>query len=217
MTGDCGLWRCIQGDVYLATWDARRWRWGESGRQCPLLALSVCGTQMVWECACVCVCMCVCVCVCVCACVHACMHACVCMCMCMRACVCGQNELEVCTTLACPCISVHSVLCQCYTQVHAHTYPQTIWRQWTDGAKSGHCRVVCSKGVYRMMFTWPPRTPEGDWDESGLWSCSQVMMFTWLGEGEYKWSVNVYSGVYLSGASVAEGDLRVVSESAVRW
>ena len=42
-------------------------------------------------------------------------------------------------------------------------------------------------------------------------------MFTWLGEGEYKWSVNVYSGVYLSGASVAEGDLRVVSESAVRW
>ena len=42
-------------------------------------------------------------------------------------------------------------------------------------------------------------------------------MFTWLGEGEYKWPVKVYSGVYLSGASVAEGDLRVVSESAVRW
>ena len=23
--------------------------------------------------------------------------------------------------------SVHSVLCQCYTQTHAHMHPQTIW------------------------------------------------------------------------------------------
>jgi len=39
-------------------------------------------------------------------------------------------------------ISVHSVLCQCYTQAHAHTHPQTIWGWRTDGAKSGHCREV---------------------------------------------------------------------------
>ena len=27
-----------------------------------------------------------------------------------------------------------------YTQAHAHMHPQTIWRQQTDGAKSGYCR-----------------------------------------------------------------------------
>ena len=41
-----------------------------------------------------CVCVCVYVCVCVCACVHACVH------------VCGWNELEVCTMLAYPHISL---------------------------------------------------------------------------------------------------------------
>ena len=32
-------------------------------------------------------------------------------------------------------VSVHSILCQC----HKHMYPQTIWGQQTDGAKSGYC------------------------------------------------------------------------------
>ena len=39
--------------------------------------------------------------------------------------VCVWNELEVCTMLAYQHIS-SSVLCQCYTQAHAHTHPETI-------------------------------------------------------------------------------------------
>ena len=102
-------------------------------RQCPLLALLVRGPQMVWECVCVCVCL------------------------------CGMN-LKYAVWLRWHIhISVHCVLCQCYAQAHAHAHPcpevtlcgwqdikiqllpllhahpQTIWGQWTEGAKSGYC------------------------------------------------------------------------------
>ena len=49
---------------------------------------------------------------------------------CVRACVCvsvhGMN-LKYALRWHIHCISVHSVLCQCYTQAHAHTHPQTIF------------------------------------------------------------------------------------------
>ena len=56
----------------------------------------------------------------------------------MRMCVCGWNELEICTTLAYPHIS--SFCTMPVPQAHTHTHPQTIWGQWTDGAKSGYCQ-----------------------------------------------------------------------------
>ena len=69
----------------------------------------------------------------------------------MCVCVCGRNELEVCTMLAYPHISVHSGLCQCYTQAHAHTHPQTIWGQRTDGAKCAGA-VFYNRGVKEGNF-----------------------------------------------------------------
>ena len=71
---------------------------------------------------------CVCVCVCVCA------------CQCVCVCVDGMN-LKYALRWHIH-ISVHSVLCQCYTQALAHTHPQTILGWRTDRAKSGHC---CSR------------------------------------------------------------------------
>ena len=83
-------------------------------------------------CVCVCVCVseyvhvCVCVCVraCVCACVYACVRVCVCVRACMRVCEDRMNLKYA------PCwhihISVHYIRCQCYTEAHEHTHPQTI-------------------------------------------------------------------------------------------
>ena len=82
---------------------------GNQKRQCPFLAPSVHGPQMVRECVCVSVCA----------------------CMCVRACMCVWHIQ----------ISAHSVLCQCYTQAHAHMHPQTIWGQQTNGTKSGYCQT----------------------------------------------------------------------------
>ena len=76
-------------------------------RQCPLLAPSVCGPQMVWECVSHCVCVCVC----------ACVRACVCVCVCVCARVCGRNELNVYTTLTYPRISSFRAI-----HKHAHTH-----------------------------------------------------------------------------------------------
>ena len=72
-------------------------------------------------------------------------YECVCVCVCFNVCVCFS---------VCVCrmnmkyavhwhihVSVHSVLCQCYTQEHAHPHPQTIWGQRTDRAKSGYCQL----------------------------------------------------------------------------
>ena len=73
----------------------------------PLLAPSIRGPQLVWECVCVCVCVCV----------YACVHA--------YVRVCGWNEPEVCSMLAYPHISSFHT-CQCCAQAHAHTHPQTI-------------------------------------------------------------------------------------------
>ena len=88
--------------------------------QCPLSAPSVRGPQMVWECVCVfCVFCGVCVCVCVCVCERERERE--------RVCVCvdGMN-LKYALRWHIH-ISVHSVLCQRYTQAYAHTHPQTIW------------------------------------------------------------------------------------------
>ena len=105
--------------------------------QYPLLAPSVRGPQMVWECmrayvyAYVHTCVCVCVCVCVRACVRACMRACVrayvhaCVRACVRACV--GDKPEVSTTLARSHISsfrtmpVHARM-HTHTHAHAHTF-----------------------------------------------------------------------------------------------
>ena len=61
----------------------------------------------------------VCVCMCLCACVRACVSVCVYVCVDrinLKYALCWHIHIY---------ISVHSVLCQCYTQ--AHTHPQTIW------------------------------------------------------------------------------------------
>ena len=49
-------------------------------------------------------------------------------------------------------ISVHFMLCQCYTQAHVHMHPQTIWAQWTDGAKSGYCWTLPLQGLQLYVF-----------------------------------------------------------------
>ena len=104
-------------------------KWG----QCPILALSVCGPQMVWEWVCVCVCVCI-----HCVCVFVCVYVCV--------CVCGWNELEVCTTLTYPhiyyyinyqFIPYYNYASMVHKLSSTHRHPQTIWGQRTDGAKRG--------------------------------------------------------------------------------
>ena len=74
------------------------------------------------------------------------MKKCGCVCVClhtrMRSCmyVCGWNELEVCTTLAYLYISLFCTMpVYTHTHTHTHTHSHTIWGQWTDGDKSGHC------------------------------------------------------------------------------
>ena len=57
----------------------------------------------------------------------------------VRMYMCVWNKLEVCATLAFIRIWVHSLLCPCIHKTHTHMHPQTIWGQWTDGAKSGYC------------------------------------------------------------------------------
>ena len=64
-------------------------------------------------------------------------------------------------------ILVHSVLCQCYTQAHAH--PKTIWGPQTNRAKSGHCpghphptppNLPCNhrgdRSSWGARTSWPP-------------------------------------------------------------
>ena len=70
--------------------------------------------------------------------------------------------------LAYPDISVHSVLCQCFSQAHAHMHPLTIWGQLTDGAKSGYCLwALPSSTRYRwlhllaLVFCW--KAKDEDW------------------------------------------------------
>ena len=111
-------------------------------QQCPLLAPSVCSSQMVWECGYVCEgvgvwsgCLCaflamstfspfglrcsngtrMCVCVCVCACVG----VFVCVRIHMRAH--AWNKLEVCTTLAYPHINLFHTMPVLYTSTRMHT------------------------------------------------------------------------------------------------
>ena len=83
-------------------------KWG----QCPILALSVCGPQMVWEWVCVCVCVCIhCVCVCVC----------VCMCVCVwMEWTWSMHYVDISTYILLYQLSVYSILklCQYGTQVH---------------------------------------------------------------------------------------------------
>ena len=82
----------------------------------------------------------VCVCVCVCVCVR--QYVCVCVCVCV--CVARMNlKYTQCWHISIIHVSVHSILCQwqCYTQAQAHTHPKTIWRWWTNRAKSGYCQT----------------------------------------------------------------------------
>ena len=48
--------------------------------------------------------------------------------------------------------SVHAVLCQCYTQAHAH--PQTIRGQRTSRAKGGYCNIWTQ--VFSLTIPPPP-------------------------------------------------------------
>ena len=102
-------------------------------------------------CMCVCEgalgCVCVSVCVCVCVCVRVHIH--------MRAhgmnFKCAQHWHSQISYL---------ILCQCYTQAHACTYPQTIWGQRTNRAKSGYCYIFmqcrsCQLRFNFFHFQWP--------------------------------------------------------------
>ena len=115
--------------MHMTGWWCKDW-------QCPLLAPSVRGPQMV----------CVCVRLCVCVCVWLCVYECECVC------VYGMN-LKYALRWHIH-ISVHSMLCQCYTQAHTHTHPQTIWGQRTDGAKSGHCLKIVLLYTGRRLCDW---------------------------------------------------------------
>ena len=95
----------------------------------PVNRQMVWGPQMVWEWVWVCVSVSVSVSVSVCACV----------CACVRVCMCVHGMNLKYTLRWHINISLHSVLCQCYTQAHAHTHPQTIWGQRTNRVKSGYC------------------------------------------------------------------------------
>ena len=84
-------------------------------------------------------CVCVCVCVCVCACVHVCVRV--------------RNELEVCTMLAYPHISLVRTM-PMYTHklsTRTHMHLHTISGQPTDGAKSGYCPTITH--IYTDMYT----------------------------------------------------------------
>ena len=140
-------------------------------QQCPLLAPSVCSSQMVWEygyvCEGVCVwrgCLCaflamstfspfglrcangtrMCVCVCV--------RAWVCLCVCAYTCVHMRGINLKCAQRWHIHILIYFILCQCYTQAHACTHPQTIWGQRTDRAKSGYCHIFMQCRCCQLRF-----------------------------------------------------------------
>ena len=91
------------------------WAW----RQCPLLAPSVHGPQMVWECVCVCVCVYV------------------------------WTEWTWSTQYIG--ISTYQFIPYYASAIHAHTHPQTIWGQRTDGAKSGYCQTMYNPSVLPLF------------------------------------------------------------------
>ena len=77
------------------------------------------------------------------------------VCACVCVCVDGMNLTYALHWLIH--ISVHSVLCQCYTQAHAHTHPQTIWGQRTDVAKSDTWLQTTSSSSF--LFPYYCATP----------------------------------------------------------
>ena len=102
--------------------------------QCPLLAHLVCGAQMVRECVCVCV------------------RAWVCLCVCAYTCVHMRGINLKCAQRWHIHILIYFILCQCYTQAHACTHPQTIWGQRTDRAKSGYCHIFMQCRCCQLRF-----------------------------------------------------------------
>ena len=100
--------------------------------------------------------------------------------------VCGRNELEACATLAYPHVSVHFV----------HMHPQTIWGQWTDGAKSGYCRIFnmlmrvrgCSNTVCTGCWLW--KTKPCPCQGLNLWQYCAWLFGPLLAKSIIKWVYN---------------------------
>ena len=84
------------------------------------------------------------------------------MCVCVCVCVCVMN-LKYALNWHINIIFISSFRTVPVPQAHAHMHPQTIWGQWTDGAKSGYCLFAFAWWPTLVpILIWSPTHPPDD-------------------------------------------------------